>query len=235
MTRTPRDDHAPATPPPAIAPGDDALHEALSAWMDGELDGDGQRFVLRRLGHDAALAARFERWQRVSLHLRGEAAGPVPADFAARVLRALEGDAPAQPTRAPRRTGWRWPAAGVAAAAALALLWPAGGPTPLPGDGLPGDAAPGLAVSAPEAAAPAHRGFDLDGLPEPVARPWPAASADTALGRALEGRMARHGGALTVGAAGAWQDLPAGAEAPVGPVSPGEAEAVPPGDGAPPR
>jgi anti-sigma factor RsiW len=93
------------------------LHEELSAFMDGELDADRARFLQLRLGHDAALRARWERWQLVSSSMRRQAQ-PLPAGFADKVSRAIDADAVAVvPTRS---RALRW-AGGAALAASLAV------------------------------------------------------------------------------------------------------------------
>ena len=67
---------------------DQALHEDLSAFMDGELDAERARFLQQRLSHDAELRARWERWQLVSSSMRRQAQ-PLPDGFADRVATAL--------------------------------------------------------------------------------------------------------------------------------------------------
>ena len=47
----------------------------LSAMLDGELSPDQARFMLRRLQHDTALAACWERWQGCGDVLRGRGIG----------------------------------------------------------------------------------------------------------------------------------------------------------------
>jgi sigma-E factor negative regulatory protein RseA len=96
---------------------DDELHEDLSAFMDGELDADRARFLQQRLSHDAALRARWERWQLLSSSMRRQAQ-PLPAGFAERIAHAIEADAVAvAPTRG---RALRW-AGGTALAASLAV------------------------------------------------------------------------------------------------------------------
>lgn len=93
------------------------LHEDLSAFLDGELDAERTRFLLQRLGHDADLRGCWERWQLASSSMRRQAQ-PLPADFADRVLRALDADSGAV---APQRSrALRW-AGGAALAASLSV------------------------------------------------------------------------------------------------------------------
>ncbi|MBS0194449.1 MAG: hypothetical protein JSR34_09395 [Proteobacteria bacterium] len=101
-------------------PLNDDLLEDLSAFMDGELDAQRSRFLLQRLAHDAALRARFERWQLQAGAMR-KMAQPLPAGFAERVGRAIDADAAAAASAAPRfsrRTRW---AGGLALAASFAV------------------------------------------------------------------------------------------------------------------
>ncbi|MEO7477869.1 MAG: sigma-E factor negative regulatory protein [Lysobacteraceae bacterium] len=67
---------------------DQALHEDLSAFMDGELDAERARFLQQRLSHDAELRSRWERWQLLSSSMRRQAQ-PLPDGFADRVATAL--------------------------------------------------------------------------------------------------------------------------------------------------
>jgi len=100
---------------PAIS--EDELHEELSAFMDGELDADRAHFLQQRLAHDAALRARWERWQLLSSSMRRQAQ-PLPAGFADKVSRAIDAEkAIVAPTRS---RALRW-AGGTALAASLAV------------------------------------------------------------------------------------------------------------------
>ena len=96
---------------------DQALREELSAFMDGELDAERARFLQQRLGHDADLRARWERWQLLSSSMRRQAQ-PLPAGFAERVAAALAaGSVQAAPTH---HRALRW-AGGAALAASLSV------------------------------------------------------------------------------------------------------------------
>lgn len=114
------------------------IHEQLSALIDGELERDSARFLLRRIGHDAELAARWDRWHHYGEVMRG-AALPLREDFAASIMAALE-DAPAvqvQSSRSPRvlRWGGGFAVAASVALAALLLVKPTqeGSVLPVPG------------------------------------------------------------------------------------------------------
>ena len=96
--------------------------QQLSALLDGELAPDQARFLLRRLGHDADLAGRWQRWQLAGDVLRGR---PVMAlaggtdGFAQGVARAV---ATSGGARAPGFVlRWRH-GVGLAAAASVAAL-----------------------------------------------------------------------------------------------------------------
>ena len=66
--------------------------EQLSALMDGALPEDQTRFLLRRLQHDAELAANWERWRIAGDAMRGIAPTQhLPVDFAQRVAASLHG------------------------------------------------------------------------------------------------------------------------------------------------
>jgi anti-sigma factor RsiW len=94
-----------------------ALHEELSAFIDGELDADRARFLQQRLRHDADLRARWERWQLLSSSMRRQAQ-PLPADFADRIASVLDAEAVhAVPVRS---RALRW-AGGAALAASLSV------------------------------------------------------------------------------------------------------------------
>ncbi|WP_148667787.1 sigma-E factor negative regulatory protein, partial [Mizugakiibacter sediminis] len=70
----------------------------LSAWMDGELDTQQARFLLRRLGHDDALVRTWTRYHAARDGLRRQVERHARPGFAERVMRAVEA-APA-PSRA---------------------------------------------------------------------------------------------------------------------------------------
>ncbi|MDW8479660.1 MAG: sigma-E factor negative regulatory protein [Xanthomonadales bacterium] len=98
------------------------LDEQLSAFLDGEIDREAARFLIRRLERDPAARARLGRLAMIGACLRGETRGRPDTRLAARVaeLIARECRPPAR-----RRAWWSWPvgaalAAGVAGAVLLA-------------------------------------------------------------------------------------------------------------------
>lgn len=96
--------------------------QQLSALVDGDLAPDQARFLLRRLGHDAELAGRWDRWHLVGDVLRGQPVVALPAGadgFAARVSAALV----AEPATAVPRQRPRWQhGVGMALAASVAAI-----------------------------------------------------------------------------------------------------------------
>lgn len=129
---------------------DDLLREQLSAMMDGALPADESRFLLRRMEHDDDLADTWQRWQLYGDAMRGHAGRLLPADFAARVGRAIADDvamADAPAARAPGRA-WRW-GGGAAVAASVALAALLGTRTLAPGPGLDGASAATAATAIP--------------------------------------------------------------------------------------
>lgn len=160
------------------------IHEQLSALMDGELERDQTRFLLKRLASDAELPLRWARYHVTRQTLRGHEL-VLSAGFAEAVMAQLDQE-PA--LRASSGHAWlRWGAGGAIAAsvavAALVLTRPAGDPgiapspsvargTTAPGGALSGTTAvaartastfqaPMLAPNIPVETAPASFGSDL--------------------------------------------------------------------------
>ena len=106
----------------------EANREILSAGMDGELSREEIRFLLRRLEADPVLADTWARFHVARDGLRRQGVPLVSADFASRVMDAIEAE-PAM-AAAPRRRWLHWSAGGAIAAsvavAALMLSQPAG-------------------------------------------------------------------------------------------------------------
>jgi hypothetical protein len=102
----------------ATGPEEAGLREQLSALVDDALDPARARFLLRRLQHDAELAACFERWQLAGDALRGAGPLALPAGFGTRVTRAIAAEA--APTGTPGN--WRRPWAFGALAASVAVV-----------------------------------------------------------------------------------------------------------------
>ncbi|MGH8165400.1 MAG: sigma-E factor negative regulatory protein, partial [Rhodanobacteraceae bacterium] len=97
---------------------DPTSREDLSALMDGELDAESARFLLRRVEHESELARTWSRWHLVRECLTRDGARsmahPQTDDvFAARVLNALQ-------QRAHTRRRWARFAGGGAIAASVA-------------------------------------------------------------------------------------------------------------------
>lgn len=173
----------------AAAPGPEevGLREQLSALVDGALDPACTRFLLRRLQHDAELAACFERWQLAGDALRG--AGPValPAGFGPRVARAIAAEAAPAPAAGSR--GWRrpWALGALAASVAAVALFVA---RPLV-EGEPAGSGGPAVTSLPEIEVPFAPAGGSDESAESVAAPGvqvaQAAREAAAAGAAVEG------------------------------------------------
>jgi sigma-E factor negative regulatory protein RseA len=141
------------------------INEQLSALMDGELERDQTRFLLKRMVAEADLSQRWSRYHVARQTLRRQEVLVLPVDFADRVMGRIEVE-PAAQTRS--QPAWlRWGAGGAIAAsvavAALMVTQPqtAGPDRPAvasrgaaPAASLPGGAAP-IAV-APVAATTAQ-------------------------------------------------------------------------------
>lgn len=179
----------------------------MSAWMDGELDAQQARFLLRRLGHDDALARTWTRYHVARDGLRRQTQHFARPDFAARVMRAVEAE-PA-PSRASGRRWLRWSAGGAIAAgvavAALVLVQPGSGPMSTGPDAA--SAPSRLPTGGPVAANPAQTPL-LTPFATPMLAQPAAATADdpldfvrpAAYSRELEPYLVRH--ARAAGAAG---------------------------------
>ncbi|MEA9556093.1 sigma-E factor negative regulatory protein [Xanthomonas nasturtii] len=130
--------------------------QQLSALVDGELNADESRFLLRRLAHDEELAGCHERWQLCGDVLRGAASAPAPLDFAARVRSAIADEPAPQAQPAPRSAArWRW-GGGAAIAASVAAIALFMARERLPETAPPASAVPVYATAAqlPPAASP---------------------------------------------------------------------------------
>lgn len=92
--------------------------EQLSALMDGALDRDATRFLLKRCESDGELVQCWERWHVAGEILRGGKITPVKIDLVRAVSLAL--DAEAKPVHGTGRTVLRW-SGGFAVAASVAL------------------------------------------------------------------------------------------------------------------
>jgi sigma-E factor negative regulatory protein RseA len=99
----------------------EAHRENLSALVDGELEFDQVRFLLRRTEHDAELRLSWSSYHLGRECLRGEFAGLASTDFADRVMAALDAG---RASRGGTGRWLRWSAGGAIAAsvAAVALM-----------------------------------------------------------------------------------------------------------------
>lgn len=131
----------------------------LSSLVDGELAADEARFMLRRIEHDAELAACQERWQLLGDALRGQACAPAPLDFSSRVRQAIAADVPGHsevPVARPVvRGNWRRWGGGAALAASVAAVALFMAREQLPETAIPETVIATTAQLAPPAVAPA--------------------------------------------------------------------------------
>jgi sigma-E factor negative regulatory protein RseA len=95
--------------------------EHISSLMDGEVNAETGRFLLRRLGSDADLCATWARYHLVRDCLRHDDGALYGSDLCQRVNRALE-DEPVVRTGTRLTRRWLRPVAGGAIAAAVALM-----------------------------------------------------------------------------------------------------------------
>lgn len=171
----------------------DQIHEQLSALMDGELERDQTRFLLKRLDTDAELPLRWARYHVTRQTLRGHEL-VLSAGFAEAVMAQLEQD-PALHVR--NSHAWlRWGAGGAIAAsvavAALVLTRPGVDPAVItPGTSIARNTtAPGALIGATAAAARTAIPFQTPLAPNAPVETAPASfGADLAEPVTLEPRM----------------------------------------------
>lgn len=97
------------------------FREHLSCLMDGEINRETGRFLVRRLGADPQLSATWARYHLVRDCLRDHEGGFASLELSARVRRAIENETvPAVSRRGV--PGWLKPVAGAAVAASVALV-----------------------------------------------------------------------------------------------------------------
>lgn len=148
------------------------INEQLSALMDGELERDQTRFLLKRMDADQGLSQRWARYHVARQTLRRQEMAPLSIDFADRVMAAIEIEPAAQVRSQP--TWLRWGAGGAIAAsvavAALMLTQPQTGEperpavavrNPAPSSGAPQIAAAPASIGPAVAAAAQPSGTDF--------------------------------------------------------------------------
>jgi sigma-E factor negative regulatory protein RseA len=157
------------------------VREQLSALMDGELDRDSARFLLRRVDADPALKAQWERMQWMRAALRRQTSLAAPAGFAARVMAEVEREA--APQRAPRFTGWiKYGTGGAIAAGVAVAALMLGRPADLP----PAAVSAGVATTAPSAAPVVPAVSRPAGFNDNLVQPRPLVNAQAASYGSLE-------------------------------------------------
>ncbi|MBN8727965.1 MAG: hypothetical protein J0H15_09745 [Xanthomonadales bacterium] len=182
------------------------IHEQLSALMDGELERDAARFVLKRVAGERELGLAWARWHVAREALRRQSTMVLPASFADAVLARIEGTHIA-PVRGGVPVWLRWGAGGAIAAsvamAALLVAPPAnedpGQPFAMPQQGFAAQSAtPGRAIdAAPVSATTAPREFRAPLLPVTPIETAPASFGSSDVGPAgidphLEPYLIRH-------------------------------------------
>lgn len=176
------------------------IHEQLSALMDGELEHDQTRFLLKRLVADRELPQRWARYHLVRQTLRRQELSVLP-DFAEAVMLRLEAE-PAH-ARAALPIWLRWGAGGAIAAsvavAALMVTRPADelgpGPSAVAGTGSAARATPANAMPAAATAASAEFRAPLLPLNAPIETApasFGAESAPVATDPYLQSYLIRH-------------------------------------------
>lgn len=152
------------------------LREQLSALMDGELDDNEARFLLRRLSGDPELRSIWERYHRCQslINASDRADGDwalLERAFSSGVMEAIEREARPEP-RNGRWREWMRPVAGIAVAAGVATVALLG----LQGERLGAggeatDVVPGSATEQPAWGSPARfRPASADGSMSPEER-----------------------------------------------------------------
>ena len=169
--------------------------EALSAYLDGELEAAERRRVEEHVGACGACARLLGDLRRLMDAAREEEIPPAPADLPDRVLARLGG----KPVAAPRRRRsllFRVPMAAAASLAAVAVLWVVWRQEPALHDASPESLSPGAmdAMEAPDGSPAAVDDADEDkkdgrGANEPVSLSNGRADLDTS----FEEKIRRRG------------------------------------------
>lgn len=122
------------------------IDEQLSSLMDGELERDQARFVLRRASTDAALPVRWERYHVARQVLRRQDLVVLRHGFADAVMARIEAETAVRPRAGSQ---WlRWGAGGAIAASVAVAALVVTRPAAVPGEG------PALAAAARSTALP---------------------------------------------------------------------------------
>jgi len=104
----------------------DSLKEQLSACLDGELPESELDLLLKRFERDSELRETLGRYSLITQALQAKQPAAASAQFASRVMTAIEGEAAASPALKKRATAnamrWLRPVAGLAVAAGVATV-----------------------------------------------------------------------------------------------------------------
>jgi len=150
----------------------DAIHEQLSAFLDGELSHAESELLLKRIERDSQLKEQFERYVLAGEALRATSVEVRPSrDFSVRITRAIDGESSGNlPARAKQAAQWLKPVAGgaiAASVAAAALVTFQVGPF-VAGNNSPMTPASGLTANV-DGALPAANGGALELRAAPIA------------------------------------------------------------------
>jgi sigma-E factor negative regulatory protein RseA len=182
------------------------IHEQLSALMDGELERDAARFVLKRVAGERELGLAWARWHLAREAIRRQQPVVLADTFADAVMARIEGVG-ISPVRSGVPVWLRWGAGGAIAAsvalAALVVTQPANEdplqPVAIPQRGLAVQSPPsGPAINAaPVAATTAPREFRAPLMPVAPIEAAPASfggngAAPAAIDPHLEPYLIRH-------------------------------------------
>ncbi len=99
----------------------DRSHEKISVLMDGEMEPNAIRFLIKRMISDPALGQTWNRYHLIRGCLQKTPDEPLMIDVADQVLARLGVREYAQPEKSSRVHGWLKPVAGVGIAASVAL------------------------------------------------------------------------------------------------------------------
>ncbi len=124
--------------------------ERLSALLDGELERDDLRFLLRRIGHDTESAACWSRYCIARQVLRRGPVAILSDDFSAATMARLAGE----PAPAGGHRPWlRWVSGGAIAAGVAVVALTLGNPLAVRSPGVPDEVATTALPTGPSLAA----------------------------------------------------------------------------------
>lgn len=203
---------------------DTSMSEALSAWLDGELDEAEAAEIEAELARDPALRADLEELEGVVRLLREEGPTEAPMNFHAQVMARVEEEHPAQAWSLTRWLGVRWEALaiGFAAVAALLLVVPMSmkeTPSPDPVVGPDATTSPAVAAPTPSSSLRGSSGRDAEAV-----TPTTATESPTVADQKLDATPQVIGRATSGGATTLDPTKPLPAPNPIAPDLPGTSD-----------